>query len=134
MGNATASAGVVERYLKCLADHDWDGLATTIADEGLVREGPFCDGVEGKAHYVAYLRKILTQLKGHRLDVQRVSRVDDRLSYVELTEAFEMDWAMDGAIDGVTTEWPGCILFEQRDDGLISRVSVFFKLRPANSG
>jgi hypothetical protein len=45
-----------------------------------------------------------------------------------------MDWAMDGAIDGVTTEWPGCILFEQRDDGLISRVSVFFKLRPANSG
>lgn len=126
MGNATASAGVVERYLKCLADHDWDGLATTIADEGLVREGPFCDGVEGKAHYVAYLRKILTQLKGHRLDVQRVSRVDDRLSYVELTEAFE--------IDGVTTEWPECILFEQRDDGLISRVSVFFKQRPANSG
>jgi hypothetical protein len=112
MGNATASARVVERYLKCLADHDWDS----------------------KAHYVAYLRKILTQLKGHRLDVQRVSRVDDRLSYVELTEAFEMDWAMDGAIDGVTTEWPGCILFEQRDDGLISRVSVFFKLRPANSG
>jgi len=56
MGNATASARVVERYLKCLADHDWDS----------------------KAHYVAYLRKILTQLKGHRLDVQRVSRVDDR--------------------------------------------------------
>jgi len=126
MGNATASAGVVERYLKYLADHDWDGLATTIADEGLVREGPFCDVVEGKAHYVAYLRKVLTQLKCHRLDVHRVSHVDTRVSYVELTEAFE--------IDGVTTAWPECILFEQGDDGLISHVSVFFKQRGANSG
>jgi len=126
MGDATASAGVIERYLKCLADHDWDGLASTIAPEGLVREGPFCDVIEGKAHYVAYLRKVLTNLEGHRLEVQRVSHVDTRLSYVELTESFE--------IDGAPAEWPECILFEQGDDGLISRVSVFFKQRGANRG
>jgi limonene-1,2-epoxide hydrolase len=125
VGEPTLSAGVVERYLKYLADHDWDGLASTIADEGLVREGPFCDVIEGKAHYVAYLRKVLTQLKGHRLDVHRVSRAENRVSYVELTESFK--------IDGVTTEWPECILFEQGDDGLISRVSVFFKQRGAAS-
>jgi hypothetical protein len=118
--------GVVERYLTCLADHDWDGLADTIADEGLTREGPFCDLVEGKAHYVAYLRKVITNLQGHRLEVQRVSHVDTRLSYVELTESFE--------IDGAYAEWPECILFEQGDDGLISRVSVFFKQRGANRG
>ncbi|MBW0012499.1 MAG: hypothetical protein JO059_04940, partial [Mycobacterium sp.] len=46
---ATDATGVVERYLDCLAAHDWDGLATTIADDGLIREGPFCDVVEGKA-------------------------------------------------------------------------------------
>ena len=112
-------AGVVERYLECLAAHDWDGLATTIADRGLTREGPFCDVVEGKQHYVAYLRKVLTNLKGHRLEVTRVSHVNDRLSYVELSESF--------VIDGVPATWPECILFEQGDDGLISRVSVFFK-------
>lgn len=117
--------GVVERYLRCLAAHDWDGLAATIADEGLVREGPFCDVVEGKQHYVAYLRKVLTNLEGHRLQVQRVSHVDGRLSYVELTEAFE--------IDGARAAWPECILFEQGDDGLISRVSVFFKQRQAGT-
>jgi hypothetical protein len=111
--------GVVERYLECLAAHDWDGLAATIADEGLTREGPFCDVVEGKAHYVAYLRKVLTNLEGHRLEVQRVSHVDARVSFVELTEAFE--------IDGATARWPECILFERDDDGLIRRVSVFFK-------
>ena len=114
-------AGVVEHYLECLAAHDWNGLAATIADDGLVREGPFCDVVEGKAHYVAYLRKVCTNLKGHRLEVQRVSHVDSHVSYAELTEAFE--------IDGVTATWPECILFEQGDDGLIRHVSVFFKQR-----
>jgi SnoaL-like protein len=115
---------VVERYLECLAAHDWDGLAATIADDGLIREGPFCDIVEGKAHYVAYLRKVITNMHGHRLAVQRVSHVNARLSYVELTEAF--------VIDGASQQWPECILFEQRDDGLISRVSVFFKQRAAD--
>ena len=118
MGN-TAEGHVVERYLQCLAAHDWDGLADTIAEEGLTREGPFCDVVEGKAHYVAYLRKVVTNLPGHRLHVQRVSHVDTRVWYVELTEEFE--------IDGAPDQWPECILFEQDDDGLISRVSVFFK-------
>ncbi|MBV8788910.1 MAG: nuclear transport factor 2 family protein [Mycobacterium sp.] len=116
--------GAVERYLECLAAHDWDGLAATIADEGLIREGPFCDVVEGKAHYVAYLRKVLTTLQGHRLEVERVSHVDDRLSFVELTETF--------VIEGASEQWPECILFEQDDDGLISRVSVFFK-QPAGA-
>ena len=119
-------AGVVERYLECLAAHDWDGLATTIAGEGLSREGPFCDVVEGKQHYVAYLRKVLTNLKGHRVQVQRVSHVNSRVCYVELTEAFE--------IDGVAATWPECILFEQGDDGLICHVSVFFKQRGADGG
>jgi hypothetical protein len=118
-------AGVVERYLACLAAHDWDGLATTIADEGLTREGPFCDVVDGKQHYVSYLRKVCTNLPGHRLEVQRVSHVNSRVSYVELTESFE--------IDGAPASWPECILFEQGDDGLISRVSVFFKQRQADT-
>jgi limonene-1,2-epoxide hydrolase len=124
MGDAIeVGGGVVERYLTCLAAHDWDGLAATIADEGLTREGPFCDLIEGKDHYIAYLRKVLTALQGHRLDVKRVSHVGNRVCYVELTEAFE--------IDGVPTAWPECLLFEQRDDGLISHVSVFFK-QPEN--
>src|ERR1700752_5181591 len=116
-------AGVVERYLECLAAHNWDGLAATIADEGLTREGPFCDVVEGKAHYVAYLRKGTTSFKGHRLEGQRVSHGDSRLSDAELSETFE--------IDGVAKTWPECILFERGVDGLISRVSVFFKQRQA---
>nr|WP_156622925.1 nuclear transport factor 2 family protein [Mycobacterium sp. 1164966.3] len=126
VADRSGSDRTVERYLQFLAAHDWDGLATTIADEGLTREGPFCDRIEGKQRYLAYLRKVLTELKDHRLDVQRVSHVDTRLSYVELTEAFE--------IDGAPAAWPECLLFERNDDGLITHVSVFFKQRGAEQG
>jgi hypothetical protein len=120
-----AQGQVVERYLECLAAHDWDGLAGTISEQGLTREGPFCDVIEGKAHYVAYLRKVCTNMQGHRLDVRRVSHVNSTVSYAELSETFE--------IDGVATTWPECILFEQDDEGLISHVSVFFKQRGAGA-
>jgi SnoaL-like domain len=109
----------VERYLAYMAAHDWDGLAGTIADEGLTRDGPFCDRVEGKQRYVDFLRGVISSLDGYRLEVQRVSHVSDRVSFVELSETF--------AVDGVATTYPECILFERNGDGLISQVSVFMK-------
>jgi hypothetical protein len=115
----TVEAGVVERYLACLGTNDWDGLAGTIADEDLVRDGPYCDVVEGKQRYLKFLRGVFAKLEGYRLNVQRVSHVSDRLSYVELSETFN--------VDGVPTEYPECLVFEQNDDGLINRVSVFIK-------
>ncbi|HZQ32154.1 MAG TPA: nuclear transport factor 2 family protein [Mycobacterium sp.] len=111
--------GPVERYLACMAARDWDGLAATIADEGLTRDGPFCDRVEGKQPYVDFLRGVISSLKNYRLTVERVSHVSDRRSFVELRETFE--------VDGAATEYPECILFEQNDDGLIDHVSVFIK-------
>ncbi len=110
---------MVERYLACMAAHDWDGLAATIADEGLTRDGPFCDRVEGKQRYVTFLREVISSLTGYQLNVRRVSRVSDRVSFVELSETFE--------VDAVLTEFPECILFERNDDGLICHVSVFMK-------
>jgi len=109
----------VEHYLACMAAHDWEGLAATIADEGLTRDGPFCDRVEGKQPYVDFLRGVITSLDGYQLHVQRVSHVSNRVSFVELTETF--------GVDGVATTYPECILFERNEDGLISHVSVFMK-------
>lgn len=40
-------------------------MAATIADTGLVREGPFSDLVEGKAAYVGFLRSTVTALAGY---------------------------------------------------------------------
>jgi hypothetical protein len=112
-------ASAVERYLACLAVHDWDGLAATIADDDLIRNGPYCDVVEGKQPYLKFLRGVFAALKGYRLDVQRISHASDRLCYVELTETFD--------INGVPTEYPECLVFGRNSDGLINRVSVFIK-------
>jgi limonene-1,2-epoxide hydrolase len=110
---------VIERYLASMVAHDWDSLAATIADEGLTRDGPFCDRVEGKQRYVAFLRNLIPTLKDYELKVRRVSQASERVSFVELSETFE--------VDGVLTEYPECVLFERNDDGLISHVSVFIK-------
>ncbi len=59
--------------------------------------------------------------RAHRLRVHRVSHVDPRLSYAELSATFEAN--------GAATTCPECILFEQDTEGLICRVSVFFKQR-----
>lgn len=118
-------ADVVERYLTCMAAHDWDGLAATIADEGLTRDGPFCDRIDGKQRYVDFLSNLIPTLKDYELKVQRISHVSDRTSFVELSETFD--------VDGVLTEYPECILFECNDDGLIGYVSVFVK-QPGGTG
>jgi limonene-1,2-epoxide hydrolase len=112
-------AGAVQRYLTCLAVQDWDGLAATIAPDDLVRDGPYCDVVEGKQPYVKFLRGVFASLHGYQLDVQRISYISDRLCYVELTETFD--------IDGVPTGYPECLVFELNSDFLINRVSVFIK-------
>jgi hypothetical protein len=112
-------AGAVERYLACLAVHDWDGLEATIANEDLIREGPFCDVVEGKQPYLKFLRGVFASLDGYRLDVRRISHASNRVCYVELSETFD--------IDGAPTEYSECLVFEQNPQGLINRVSVFIK-------
>ncbi len=109
----------VERYLACMAARDWDGLAATIANDGLVRDGPFCDVVEGKQPYVDFLRGIITELRGYELVVGRVTHASDRLSFVELSETFE--------VDGTPTTYPECLVFERDAAGLIRHVSVFIK-------
>jgi hypothetical protein len=122
---STKETDIVERYLSCMADHDWDGLAATISDEGLTRDGPFCDRIEGKRPYVDFLSGLIPTLQDYELTIRRVSHVSDRVSFVELTETFD--------VNGVLAEYPECILFERGDDGLICHVSVFVK-RPGGEG
>jgi hypothetical protein len=116
---------VVDDYLRHMGSHDWDALANTITDNGLRRDGPFCDAIEGKDAYVAFLRGIIETLQGYVLKVARVSPVSDRLVYVELSETFE--------VNGVLTEYPECIVFETGDDGKICFVSVFMKTPGADA-
>jgi SnoaL-like domain len=113
------TVSTVERYLELLAKHDWDGLRATLAAEGLVRDGPFCDVIHGRDDYVAFLRDIVTSLEDYLLTTSRVSYVGDRLAFAELSETFR--------VNGELMEYPECLLFELDETGLIRGVSVFMK-------
>ena len=121
MSDATGPGehNMVDTYLACMAAHDWEGLAATVADEGLVRDGPFCDAIEGKGPYVEFLEGIITSLEDYELKVSRVAHVSDHVSYVELSETF--------LVDGVSTEYPECLVFGRDRDGFVDYVSVFMK-------
>ena len=62
----------VDQYLRSLAAHDWQSLRGTLADEGLVRIGPYCDEVRGADEYVAYLQCVMTSLENYTLNLNAV--------------------------------------------------------------
>jgi limonene-1,2-epoxide hydrolase len=109
----------VEEYLSALSDRSWDRLATALADEGLVRNGPFVDVIEGKAAYVEFLRRVCSPFDAYRIDVHRLSRSGDRIVFAEIDEV--IDW------NGAVNSYPEVLLFELDERGLIRYVSVFMK-------
>jgi hypothetical protein len=111
--------GAVEEYLAALSDRSWERLGASLADEGLVRSGPFVDVIEGKPAYVEFLRRVCSPFDAYRIDVHRVSRSGDRIVYVEIDEVIERG--------GTVSAYPEILLFELGDDGLIRYVSVFMK-------
>ena len=83
----------------------------------LVLASVSCGDVAREGQASSYL--IITSLQGYELRVSRVTHASDGLSYVELSETFE--------VDGQPTTYPECIVFERDDAGLIGHVSVFIK-------
>jgi hypothetical protein len=109
----------VDEYLAAMGEQNWTRLAATIAEDGLVRDGPFADVIEGKEPYVEFLRGIISTLPGYQLRVRRISPSGHHRFFAELSEVFD--------IDGTSTEHPEVCLFETDEDGQICFVSVFVK-------
>jgi len=109
----------VEEYLSALSDRSWDRLATALADDGLVRSGPFVDVIEGKHAYVEFLRRVCSPFDAYRIDVHRLSRSGDRIVFAEIDEVIDRN--------GAVNSYPEVLLFELDERGLIRYVSVFMK-------
>lgn len=117
--------GAVERYFAAMDAQDWEALAAELTDDGLVRNGPFEDLVEGKEAYVSFLRGIISSLPGYHLEVQRISAAEPDRLFVELTESFQ--------VDGAPHHYPEICVMEGGPDGRIHRVDVFVK-HPGSEG
>jgi ketosteroid isomerase-like protein len=110
-------AGVVERYLDAIITHDWDLLASCLADDGFTRVGPWGDEYPDKAQYVAFIADLMPKLPGYEMRVDRVTySADRRLSVVELSETVE--------VDGRPHRTPEALVFDI-DGGRIRRIQVF---------
>lgn len=117
--------GAVETYLEAMNAQDWERLATAIAPEGLTRNGPFVDVIEGKDAYVTFLEGIISTLPNYELKVDRISTSGPNRYFVELRELFDLE--------GARQEYPELCVFETDGDGRICFVSVFMK-HPGGQG
>ena len=113
----TADVGVVERYLRAVASHDWDTLRASVTPD-VVRTGPFGDVYSGRDDYVHFLAELMPALPGYSMDIARVTYVDDgRRAFAELAETV--------TINGAPTVTPEVLTFAIDDDGLISQVTIY---------
>lgn len=118
---------VVNRFWRAVDAHDWDLIATTLAPD-FVRVGMAdteADTCRGKENYLRFVRGVISRFEYHRLESRSgyVSADGRRITH----EAIE------------TIQPPGgerlvmrfVNLMELNDDGLISRLDIFWKTPPA---
>ena len=110
---------VVEEYLSAFAARDWPRFAAVLADEKLLRVGPFMDVIESKDDYVDFLSHLMPTLIDYEVRVDRISNMGSSRFLVELSETFD--------VGGVRTEYPQADLFEVDASGKICGVSIFMK-------
>jgi ketosteroid isomerase-like protein len=116
-------AGVVERYLKAVVEHDWTDLAACLTDD-VVRVGPFGDTYAQKRPYLEFLEQLMPSLEGYSMVVERIVEAGN-VVVAELTETVELG--------GTVHVTPEALVFDLDAEGLISRVSIFIKrLAPAS--
>jgi ketosteroid isomerase-like protein len=115
---------VVERYLRSLTAHDWDGLAACLADD-FVRVGPYGDTYASKPEYLAFISALMPKLAGYAMEITRVTYAGP-VAFAELSETV--------TVDGAVVETPECLTFELTADGRIERVEVFIQTLPPGRG
>jgi limonene-1,2-epoxide hydrolase len=114
-----AATDVVTEYMQALQAGEWDRLAATLAEEGLVRDGPFVDVIHGRDAYVEFLRRVTSPFQNYELRVSRLGVSAEGRVYAELHECMDRE--------GGRAEFPEVIVFDVDGGDKISYVSVFMK-------
>lgn len=108
---------VVEQYLRCLVDHDWEGLADLCSPD-VVRVGPFSDTYTPRRAYLDFISALLPTLRAYELRPGRIT-AQGNVVVAQLTESME--------IGGVDTETREALVVDIGDDGLIQRIEIYIQ-------
>ena len=113
---------VVRRYFTSMMDHDWIVLRSCLTDD-FSRVGPYPEHVwDDPDGYVAFVSGLLPGLRGHGVDVTRVTG-DDFVVHAEATETVELE--------GRQSTVRIAAAFDVAHDGRIRHVEVFVRRPPA---
>lgn len=113
----TDPTATVERYLRCLVDHDWEGLGDCLSPD-VVRVGPFGDTYTPRQPYLEYLSSLMPTLREYTLDVERVT-AQGQVAVAQLSETM--------AIEGTRVETREALVFEVGPDGRIRRIEIYIQ-------
>jgi len=109
---------VVRRYFDAMHGHDWTAVRGCLSDD-FSRVGPYPEHVfEDPDGYVAFLAALLPGLRGHSVDVTRVTCAGP-VVHVEATERVELE--------GVPRTVRIAAAFDLAGDGRIRHVEVFVR-------
>jgi ketosteroid isomerase-like protein len=115
----TAGSLVVGSYLERIVAHDWEGVASCLADD-VERVGPFGDTYSGRGQYIAFLSDLMPKLEDYSMRVDRVeSDASGRVVFAELTETLSMG--------GEIIETPEVLVFDLDEHGLIGHISIYIQ-------
>lgn len=114
-------AGIVERYLRAVVEHDWEALADCLVED-VVRVGPFGDTYSPRDPYVAFLAGLMPSLPGYSMQVDRVVYAGD-VAVAQLSETVD--------VDGAPLVTPETLVFDLAPDGLIARIGIYIQRRSA---
>lgn len=115
---------VVAEYYRAVNAHDWDLLASTLAD-GIVRKGILSDCAddvaEGKERYLAFCRSVIGSFEHHAMEVVRIFySADRRLACAETVETVQPRGGEPAVLH--------CLKVHELDeDGLIAGVDQYRK-------
>lgn len=110
---------VVRRYLDAVAAHDWEQAGECLSEE-VRRVGPFGDVYEGREPYLAFLRDLMPQLAGYRMEIERLIAAREPATVVALlAETVEVDRKAT-----VTSE---SLVFDLDVDGRIREIGIYIQ-------
>ncbi len=108
---------VIERYLRAMAAHDWDGMAACLAPD-VYRVGPYGDVYTPREPYVEFIAGIIPTLPGYVMEVHRVVYAG-RIGVAELSETV--------VLDGAPLRTDEALVFDIDEAGLLSRIAVYIQ-------
>ncbi len=113
--------GVVEDFVRCYVERDWERLASCFNDHDFERIGPYVDVISSAKEYLDFLRRVVpTMGDDYALEADRIVYLpEQKVAFAQLLEHLR--------VDGQMTDIPEAIIFDLDDNGRIRRMQLYLE-------